>query len=627
MNTTTIRLPRAFVLAALASLYIVAFLLSPYWTLADGRHSKAALLATTLILGAAWCICAAAELKLDFRPRSAAYLAALCAGVFALNYRALGSGLPWRGDEDFHILRTLQLVQRVPFGLLLAWALLVAAVLIAAWHKSKWALVAGAALLAAAVIFGYRGGVSPQTNTWMLRYPFVNYWIFMLVPKISSLVLSPYQEMPYRVVPLLAMSIMAWAYQDRFGNTEGPNGLLWGLVVATVPLVFYYSSILYLEPLATALMLIACLRMGDLLRVGFEEIRNIPAWYALVILGFIKETAVVFLLCFIACRLVVQLKRRPLGNALVGELSIVVATCVPIGLYLSLRSTLGQLRSFDPDPGALFDPQIYRALGQSYLEQFGLMAVLFVVGLAMLARRREYVLLLFFGMVGLLQPMAYAVDQGSLYAGYSRFNLLVLPAILAGALIALRAIVPRIRGAAALAAGVLIAANLLITPVHADGTKAPYWGNYLFDTSEHYYPFREAITWLRDDPRNDSILFAGWNYGYHFEFYFRQLQWRPRFGEVGTEVTMSPERFGMHFSQSAWQPRRNIDELMMRSSPGGESSRVSSMLRDAAEGGFQVVVYQVLGRQIPHLQDTGDYQLARVFSNQAHSLMVFIRQP
>ncbi len=627
MNTTTIRLPRQFVLAALALLYALAFLFSPYWVLAEGAISRVALLAAILMLGAAWCTCAAAELTLKFRLQSPAYSAALCAGVIALNYLALGSGLPWRGDEDYHISHTLALVQLVPFNWLLTGALLVSALLIASWHKSKWALVVGAMLLAAAVILGWGGGLFLPSDTWMLRYPLFNYWIFMLAPKIATLVLSPYHEFPYRLVPLLSMSVVAWAFQRRLATEEGPNGLLWGLGVATVPLVFYYSSILYLEPLAVALMFIVCLRIGDLLRVGFEEIRSIPAWYALVVIGFIKETTIAFLLCFVVCRLVVQLKRRPLRELLVGELSLFVATCGPIGLFLLLRGTLSQMRSFEADLSALLSTQVYRALGQSYLEQFGLIVVLFAVGCAVLARRRDYVTLLFLGLIGLLLPIAQAVDHGGQYAGYSRFNLLVLPAILAGSRVALRDFVPRMRRAAALVPVVLIAANLLMTPVNADGTKAPYWGNYLFDTSEHYYPFREAITWLRDDPRGGSILFAGWNYGYHFDFYFQQLQWHPAYKEVGTEVTTSRERFGMHFNRSDWHPHRNIDELMMRDSLMNESTRASSALSQAAEGKFQVVLYQVLGADIPHLRDTGEYRLARIFSNQAHSLMVFFREP
>jgi hypothetical protein len=85
----------------------------------------------------------------------------------------------------------------------------------------------------------------------------------------------------------------------------------------SIPLVFYYSSIFYLELPAVCLMFVVCLRIDHLLHSDFNEIRNDPAWYALLLLGFIKETTLPFLIVFVIFRfaiLFLKLKKSGQNN-------------------------------------------------------------------------------------------------------------------------------------------------------------------------------------------------------------------------------------------------------------------------------------------------------------------------
>jgi hypothetical protein len=624
MRPTTIYLPRQFVVAALAIVYTVAFVASPYWNLAHGRITRAALLALTLTLGVIWSTCAAGELRLSVRPDSAIFFAALCAGVLLLNLGPITSVIPWHGDEDGHIRRTLDLLQRIPLSWILASGTLAILLLIAAWRRSAWALVIGALLLPAAILFGWRGGAFLPTDTGILRYPQLNYLMLMLIPKVAGLVVGPYHEVLYRVIPLLAMSAVAWTFHGGLSGPRDPNAWLWHFGIATIPLVFYYSSILYLEPIVVFLMVLVCLRTEDLLKTDFRQTREIPAWYALVLIGFFKDVTVGFLLCFMFCRLVRQVRIGPLWKVIAGELRLLTATFLPIGFYLALRGTLSASRIFEPVPAALLNLQVYRAIGQSFFEQFGLILALSAAGSILLARRRRYFSLLFFGLVFLTQISMYALDYGGVYAGYSRFNLLVLPVVLASAHITLEEIAPRMRAAAAVAPAVLIAANLVMSPVNLDGTKAPYWGNYLIDTSEQYYPFREVLSWLKLAHRDDAILFAKMDRSYYFDFYFQQLQWEPHFEVSGAEWTSGLQPWFMHFEGWDWRPRPNLQEILIQGEPQGEASRVSSAIAFARDHGLQIVVYQVLGTEIPPVTQMNGFRLEKVIQNQAHALMVFV---
>lgn len=74
------------------------------------------------------------------------------------------------------------------------------------------------------------------------------------------------------------------------------------MAVATIPTIFYYSSITYLEMPAVMLMTIVCLRIEPLARNDTSAIKQDVGWYALILLGFIKETTLPFILMFLAYR-------------------------------------------------------------------------------------------------------------------------------------------------------------------------------------------------------------------------------------------------------------------------------------------------------------------------------------
>jgi hypothetical protein len=214
-------------------------------------------------------------------------------------------------------------------------------------------------------------------------------------------------------------------------------------------------------------------------------------------------------------------------------------------------------------------------------------------------RKREFRSASFMLLLFLAVPLFFGIDteaRGSVtlsYAGYSRFNLFVLPVILAGSGALINAISKRALIASAGVAGLAIALNLAMSPINLDGTKVPYWGNYLVDTSEHYYPYDQAILWLSREYTDKRILFSGMDYRYPVGFYFAKYAWHPTF-----------------------------DVRLVPGAPD-EGAALLQVLAEAEQQNQELVLWQVTGSQMPQRSESGRFCQIKEFRNQAHRLVLF----
>jgi hypothetical protein len=390
MMLPEILVPKALISALLASFYVVAFIISPYWLIPESMTGKFIVLILTIGIGVAWLHFSADALKIRFDARNCFAFAILLAGLIIINYRPITASIPWRGDEDYHLRPVLDIVSLLA-GISRRWLLITLGVFIlflyAAWKKSKWAIVIGGLLVTGLIIFFLKDPFLGRGPVFYLRYPFVNYWFYAAVAKVATLMSNPYHEAIYRIVPLFSAAGTAWVFSQNLTPARTPVKILWGLSVALIPILFYYSSILYLELPAVFLMTVVCLHIKSLLEDDFDNIRQNPAWYALILVGFIKETTIPFLFCFLACRIVVSLLRsrqrnalpgrleftavenmkEPLIRSVMGELVIIFATMFPVFLYVLLRSTLASTRSFVPEISALWNGSVYYTIGRSLM--------------------------------------------------------------------------------------------------------------------------------------------------------------------------------------------------------------------------------------------------------------------
>ena len=602
--THTISLPRSFISALLAFVYTLGFIITPYWTLVQPTTRIPFFLVLIISIGIMWIYAASNSLEIQINFRNLFWGCVLVAGIVALNYRTLISVIPYKGDEGFHIDRTLELVGIIPAKWILVALVSFTMVMYLSIKKPRWAIYVGVFIILALILFfliqnPFREIVQPK---FFLRYPFINYWFFALIPKIASIIGSPYHEILYRIIPVLSIGILAWSFQQHIEVSEIHLKLALAFCLATIPSVFYYSSILYIEPLAILMMTVVCLDIKNLTHQNGREVTQNPSWYFLILIGLIKETTAPFLLCFLVCREIIQFREwhttrgeKSLAGFLIMEFGIVFAVLAPVAFYLYLRSELISTRSYNPHPSNLLDPSIYPLIIRSFLEQFGLFFLFFLCGCFVLAISKDYATL-FIQLALIIATLGFFIMDNRVYVGYSRFNLYVFPPMLAVASMFIRWIFLKKRILGILLIFSVLLVNLLISPINFDGTKVPYWGNYLIDTSEHYYPYEDALLWLRDNDKNGRILFTGLDFQYSFQFYWNKLDWHPN-------------REGIQSDNS-----------------DNEAIAVSKILETAERENFDFVVYRVLGQDFIQPQETSRFQ-SKIIRNSAHSLIIYYKKP
>jgi hypothetical protein len=533
----------------------------------------------------------------------------------------------------------------------LALPLVLAAILQALRRSGKVAL--GAILLAAAAVatamaIAVAVTAPPFKMEWVPRYPLAVSWLeaplVAIAAKFTSQPNPP--EAVFRIVPFLSAALLAWTCARKAEGLRAAARLLYMLAVASIPVVLYYSSVLYLEMPAVLLMTVVCLGAEIWTTCAPEELPGKPEWYALILLGFVKETVPAFLGAAILARLWVRLRyHRGAGSPrrqLLAEARPAACALIPFLVYWAYRTFLStSIRGYSPDPAGLIDVGDYATVARALGEQFGAVGAAFLAGIVLAGRAMrsgKFALLL-------LATLSYAamhlMDRQDVI-GYSRYMLMFAPMLIAGMHEAVvwaagsplkkwhghlahasqgrlapashgrdarethgrdghatrSGLLHRVAGPASwgASAGLLgiVGASLLLCPVHLDGARQPGWGEYRQFWTEHSYPYREAIGYLMAKYPRDRTLSTGLDIEYWQEFY------------VGRSGLMFP----------------------LPTPRGGDESRAAEeMLVLAAGNGFQHVLYHVMGPSIPHPRSTSGFTVEKVFRNSSHELILFSAAP
>jgi len=449
---------------------------------------------------------------------------------------------------------------------------------------------------------------------YLLRYPFVSYWFAAFLPEIATLFANPYYEILYRIIPLVFACAIARLFQSKLSSNDTYINLIWGGVVAVIPVLFYYSSMQYLEMPVIFLMTIVCFEIKSLVYDDLSQLKHNPSWYALVLIGFIKETTLPFLACYLVVRWMMQFVRyykdrgrnwqnsdngnaagnwlRSLVLQLSKEFSIAFSVLFPIFLYLFFRSNFVSTRSYNFHLANLLEPRVYSTFMISLIDQFGLFLLGFFIGMVFLLYKREYVKPFFLSAIFLGYFVFFTVDEWT-YIGYSRFNLYVLPPVLVASCALLSPLIKRSRAVSIGLASTAIVAGLLLSPMNWDGTKKSLWDSYYSDNSEKYYPYREAIAWLKDNHPDQRVLFANLSSHYPYFFYFEKYNWHPGFEDL------------------PYQDYQN------------DTQALEAALTIAEDRSQSLVLYLVMGNSIPKLNHSFDYKLEKVIKNDAHILTIY----
>ena len=593
-----ITFPRQFTGSSLFCIFSLAYIAGPYWTIHHSLFIRTLLLITTIGITLFFAYYSSSDLQISLNRYDLISFLILSLFLLLLNYRTLISAIPMRGDEDYHIMVILDFARKFKATLYfhLPFLLLTGLFLFAAFRKSKYYIVFGAGVLFYFILFGASEQVS---HSKILRYPFFPRTFQIIVPILVNFFHNLYVEFPYRVSPFVSAILLAWISQRYQPLQDRILNLMFGIAVGTMPLVYYYSSVVYLEMPAVVLMMIVCFQMESLLNDDFQKLKQQPAWYALITLGFIKETTLLFLLLFMIFRITNQIcltsrfKKNFLSNGF-RELLIGLCTLLPVFIYLLYRSYYGTSRNTSFEISNLMRFEIYPVILRSFFDQFGFFFILFAAGCLLLAKKRQILTLTF----SLSTIVAYSLFYGmenTIYSGYSRFNLFILPLII----FISKEFLYALRHKKILVCSLLLIAiifNIRLSPIHMDGTRIPLWGNYLVDTSEHYYPYPETIQWLKKNHKSKKILFSGMNYPYFFSFYFNKFEWAPP------------------------------SNMLKSNYRDDEKTSLLKALESADASNYDIVIFQLRNNKMPKTDNLYGFQLIKIIQNQAHSIGIFLKK-
>ena len=347
-----------------------------------------------------------------------------------------------------------------------------------------WA-IAGLALAACAPWL-YSAGIvqDPFNQDRMLRYPgsqpWLSAWLWELTRGNGGRdILFGFEVL--RFTPVLAVFVLGLVLtqEKRWRKAPPLLPLMGALAVATVPTLLYHGTLLYLE-LAILPLLVLLVREGRRwLLASPERLAGTNAWWAALALGFLKDTGIIAVGILWLARAVMRgtfLTRRSewSGRAVLAEARVAFVTLGPGVLYLLLRS-LHASRPYQPHFENFLSSEMWLQATRGVLEQFGFLWLPALAGVCLLARRRAWAQLLaaggLFGGMGLF----HLLEQPR-WVGLARFNLLLLPAVLALAWEGLGALVQR-RTIAMIALLFLLAGNALMSPVDRTGQRAVWGGS------------------------------------------------------------------------------------------------------------------------------------------------------
>lgn len=538
------RVPASMVELGLGVVFFGAFLLAPYWALgvlSSGVNAgpPQLLLALTIAGGLAWARLGSGTVRVRLDRRAGAELLAvgLVAGV--IHARPLSAVVPLGSDEAYH-LSSASAAALTAGALVLdrcwvLWALVVSTL----WARQRAAwppLLLLAALFVGATVDLVR--VTGHDFLEILRYPQFARWLsvpFLLAwdwhtgQGAGSAPLAV-----QRLLPLLCAAGVAWCCLRALAREPLWLRTGFALGVLVTPLLVYYGSYLWLEMPVVFLLTFACLDAQALVLRPARALVRRPAWYALLLAGFVRETAIAVLLAFVLCRVVASWATRRPGASLlrVARQELVVGGLVlgPTLFYAWFRTHSSSVRNaYEPVAAQLLDPATWGALAASLVEQMAPLAGLGLCGawVAWHGGRRAAAAMWVMAFGG--HVLFHALDSFHAWFAYSRFNLFLIPPLLAGSVELLRALSPGRRPVAALLLAATLAYGVAAWPLHPDGTRRAGWGRGRWPhTVDDSWPHDRVLLWLLAERPGSRVAVIGRSATlYGWDLAFQQLGWRP----------------------------------------------------------------------------------------------------
>lgn len=554
------KIKRSYVFLSLFILWSFAYLYSPYWH-AFGTFGfpnlKYAAFLFLLFFGLCWAFVSSSSIIL---PKIKLYpfpLVTLITSLYVIHFKQLNADIPWRGDEDFHIVILLRLKEYLTFfwkhfdtylfSNPLFWVFLIIVLIYGVlFYKKRSTLILITSIVvlisvSALLLFPDNTSAGQQDIflLWdLMRYPFLQKWMnfLFILPNFYDISL-------YRIVPFLSLigiaTFLFYVFYHRFQSQV--LAFLFAFGFSTVPLLLFYGNILYLEMPVILLMFFCIWNIQTLIIEEPIKLKKHYVWYVLLIVSFLKETAAIFLLLVILLRILYQLfafqKIQRIRNVFLSEAKLSFLILSPFVLYLFFRRIfLSEFGSFGFYLNNILSLDNYLEIAKSLVVQTGIVPLFALFGFFYLGRKGKVTVfaisLLFIGtLVYFLIYISggYVDDFGkSLLVGYSRWNLYFIPMIFFAAFVFVSHIIKKSIFYTAILLLILFLFNCVLFPFTREGTRLPNWGSMLLDTSEYSYPYDEATHYLSNKSISTILLVGQYSQYLGLRFYLEKYNFYPK---------------------------------------------------------------------------------------------------
>jgi len=628
---------RQHVFALFLGIFYLSYVFPPYWNLFGGLQYKLIAAILISVSGALWAYWVSGDLVLNKRRVDITAFILIAAIMLSFNWRAIHSDIAWMGDEDYHISTVLTLgafLNKLPtkdfFHLgdirikltLFALALSVF-LLLYNYRKNISAYLRSAAIYSLATlpiicIFIITILSNKYLNSLMkdaLRYPYLQKWLGF-----AATYNGVYNDELYRLVPFLSGVLLCWyVYQYLTKhNKYRPISFALTLCVASIPLSVYFTSILYMEMPAVLLMTVCVLNIDSLVKHDFRILKKEPCWYCFLLLGFLKETTVVFTVIVLSARFIYQSMRhfrnKDDRRRIIKGYTVYPLALFPAAFYIIIRMSFRFQKHYGgiEQLTRIIDPANYVFLINALVTQYGIIMVIAVIGMMWLLLGKERKKAMLLALIFLATLIFFMVFRPMSCMGLPRWNMMVMPIVL---YFFLRYIVSLNTFMRVVISIAILAFNVAMYPLHLDGSRKPNWASVRTDYYEYTYPYDEAIDWLCWYNRTHHILVMGHYYHYNgLQFYFNK--------HYGKRGHMMPNLMELYYGNERFDKKEEILRFHAFFH-GYNNGNVADNVYKA-----DTILYHSVNNII--LDDNilygNVFKIAKKFSNEENSLYVLFKQ-
>lgn len=461
------------------------------------------------------------------------YCAAVFLALLLYQFKFLSAPIAWKGDEEFHIRRAVGfevwmsrtiLARLTPISITLL-IFITAYFLIKKYCGNRYQNYLFIVLLP---ILSFVLRPTMNKNNYLilgqisLRYPPLKAIFETLFA--NSLFSTLYSETAHRLstfVPYFAIFIIAFLIA-RSLELESHLVYLLPVVLITSPLLYYYGTVNYIEPLVVFiqfLVLFEIIRQPEITLAFLFKIAVISS-----ITGVIKENAVPFLgavAIFFTYHVISDNKIQfPKKLKLIFRLGYM--TFLPMSLYLFFRMSVMKQRGYAAQFSNFLNPTTYYTYllainGQLTMPVF----ILSVIGLIYLYVSKKYTNAFLLSVLNFALYFIFVTSERYDLIGYSRFMLHLIPTFYLG-LLGFFLLARTNKYISSLLIVSLIGYNIYSSPLTF--TARSNWEVCSYGANEYYLPYPQAIKYLADNyPEDHSFIATGMNYGYSFYPYKKKF--------------------------------------------------------------------------------------------------------